>query len=102
MLKKAAVCYYEVKFLYDLLDKTDKEKLFGEVIALSDEVHYRHIENLLDKGIIELASQNNDKALSIYEGIQSEFEKLSDEYKDKIYPRCCELALHLQNRTTER
>ena len=95
-LEAAALKYHEVKFIFDLLDQPDKKLLFNELVKLADEVTYTYINTLVDDAIIELANNNHDKAHPIYEEIDEEFEKLSKEYKQKIYKKCCELALHLK------
>jgi len=96
-LKKAALKYYEAKFLYDLLEEHDKKTIFDDIIDLSDQITYRHIQGLIDNAIIALAQNNYDTAYELYEEIQSEFDKLSEEHQGKIYPKCCELALHLNS-----
>ena len=96
-LKKAALKYYEVKFLYDLLEEHDKKAIFDDIIDLSDGITYRHIQELIDSAIIELAKNNYDNAHELYDEIQIEFDKLSEEHQAKIYSKCCELALHLKN-----
>ncbi len=96
-LKKAAMKYYEVKFLYDLLEEHDQKTIFDDIIDLSDGVTYKHILELIDNAIIALAQNNHDNAHELYDEIQTEFDKLSDEHQGKIYSKCCELALHLKS-----
>jgi len=95
-LEDAALKYHEVKFIFDLLDKPDKNLLFNDLVKLADEVTCKHVNNLVEDAIIQLANNNQEKAHEIYEEIQEEFEKLSENYKQKVYKKCCELALHLK------
>ncbi len=95
-IEAAAVKYYELKFLYDLLSENDKLFLFDNLMSLSDKINYANINKLLDEAIIFLAIGNYDSSIDLYEEIQKEYAKLSDYYQEKIYARCCELALHLQ------
>lgn len=95
-LEKTALQYHEVKFLYELLSDNDKEIVHEDIINLADKINYKHVQKLTDKAIIELAHNNKDNALEIYENIQTEFEKLPDNYKETLYKKCCEIALHLK------
>jgi hypothetical protein len=95
-LKDAALKYYEIKFMYDLLDDASKNQLFNDVIAIADEIGIKHISELVEKAIVELATGNKVEAYNLYQEINEEFYKLSEDYQEKIYPRCCELAIHLK------
>ena len=95
-LKDAAIKYHELKFIYELLDETSKKALFNEVISIADEIGIKHIEGLVEKAIVELATGNKIVAYNLYEEINEEFYKLSLDYQEKVYPRCCELAIHLK------
>ena len=101
-LDEAGLKYYEVKFLYELLDDMDKGLVFDEVIGFSDELVIRHINKMVDDGIIELAAGNDASASGLYEDINTEYSKLSDSQKEKVYPRCCELALYLRQNEKEK
>ncbi|MCK5604048.1 hypothetical protein KAR91_19330, partial [Candidatus Pacearchaeota archaeon] len=96
-LKEAALKYYEAKFLYDLLEEHDQKTIFDDIIDLSDGVTYKHILELIDNAIIALAQNNHDNAHELYDEIQTEFDKLSEEHQGKIYSKCCELALHFKS-----
>lgn len=100
-LKDAAAKYYEIKFLYELMDSDSKLVLFNEVASLADKIIYRHVQHLLEKSIVELATNNIDAAIVLYGEIEDEYNKLSEGYKNKVYPRCCELALHLKGYSGE-
>lgn len=95
-LEKAALYYHEVKFLYELLSDDDKEIMHESVLNLADEINYNHVNKLVDDAVIELAHNNLDNTQEIYENIQTEFEKLPDNYKESLYKKCCEIALHLK------
>ncbi len=95
-LKKAALNYYEIKFLYELLNENDQRILYNDIIALADQIHYNHIIELVDTAIVRIASNKIEQAHGIYDEINVEFGKLSEEYQEKVYSRCCELALHLR------
>jgi hypothetical protein len=95
-LEKSALYYHEVKFLYELLPENDKEIVYEKVIGLADEINFKHVQKLADEAVIELAHNNMDNAYELYENIQLEFEKLPNQYKEQIYKKCCEIALHLK------
>jgi hypothetical protein len=44
-----------------------------------------------------IATENKEDAFKVYEEIGNEFEKLSEESKDKIYQGCCEFAMRLKD-----
>ncbi|MBT3721721.1 hypothetical protein HN789_04900 [archaeon] len=95
-LEKAALYYHEVKFLYEFLPKGDQDHVHNKVINLADELNLKHVQKLVDKAVIELAHNNKDNAHEIYDHIVEEFEKLSESHKQKVYKKCCEIALHLK------
>ncbi|MBN2367855.1 hypothetical protein JXC34_02475, partial [Candidatus Woesearchaeota archaeon] len=100
-LKDAALHYHELKFLYQLLGRQDQESLFGEVIAISDSIISKHIGEMINEAVVAIALGDDDEAFRLYQDIDGEFSKLSVPYKEKLYSRCCELALHLNRHETK-
>ncbi len=96
-LKDAAIKYHEIKLLYDTLEEAEKTHLYLEVSELLDDITLRNINHNLNLALSALASEKNDESFKLYEEIQNEFEKLSEESKEKIYSRCCELAIRLKD-----
>ncbi|MFH2020563.1 MAG: MopE-related protein [archaeon] len=96
-LEDAALKYHELRFLYDMLSDNDKEYVHREISLLGDEISSRYLDSLINLAIVQLAHGNHDAASQVYEEMMLEFNKLSDDYKDRVYSRCCEVALHLKN-----
>ena len=95
-IEAAALKYHEIKFLFELLDESDKQIVHEDVVKVFNELTTKHISVLVDDALVELAQNNQDNAHGLYGEINAEFDKLAKEYQTKIYKRCCELAVHLK------
>ncbi|MEM3373964.1 MAG: MopE-related protein [Candidatus Woesearchaeota archaeon] len=96
-IKNAALKYHELKFLYELLNKKDQKIIKPYLINLIDKITLYHINELHDLAIYELTMGNLENALNYYNEIEQEYEKLSEKSKDKIFGKCCQLAILIKN-----
>ncbi len=95
-IKSAALNYHEVKFIYSLLPESEKQEVYSNILDLGEKIIFENVSNLIDEAIIELAHNNKDRAAELYGEIEQEYNKLSDKNKEKLYKRCCEVALNLK------
>jgi hypothetical protein len=96
-IEDAAMSYHELKFLFDLLPEHEKCQVYDDLQRIGDEITSRYVNTLIGVAIVQLAHGNKEQAKALYEEIEAEFTKLSTPYQEKVYPKCCEIALHLKN-----